>query len=110
MSLQWKGNALEKKVAKASARAIDETMALAVVEAKATVPRKTTLLQGSIKWRAAIIRLNRVIGQWGSFDVNYAIYVEKGTGRMAAQPYLFPAADREYPKLAARIRKNLKAL
>lgn len=42
--------------------------------------------------------------------VNYAVYVELGTSRMGAQPFLFPAADRHGPSFLAaltQIRDNL---
>lgn len=37
--------------------------------------------------------------------VRYAIYVEKGTRKMRAQPYLKPALDAERPKLISNLRK-----
>lgn len=36
---------------------------------------------------------------------HYAIYVEKGTRRTRAQPYLKPALDAERPKLISNLRK-----
>ena len=36
---------------------------------------------------------------------HYAIYVEKGTLKMRAQPYLKPALDAERPKLISNLRK-----
>ncbi len=36
---------------------------------------------------------------------HYAIYVEKGTRKMRAQPYLRPALDAERPKLISNLRK-----
>lgn len=36
---------------------------------------------------------------------HYAIYVEKGTRKMRAQPYLKPALDVERPKLISNLRK-----
>lgn len=36
---------------------------------------------------------------------HYAIYVEKGTRKMRAQPYLKPALDAERPKLISNLRK-----
>lgn len=35
----------------------------------------------------------------------YAIYVEKGTRKMRAQPFLQPALDTERPKLISNLRK-----
>ena len=36
---------------------------------------------------------------------HYALYVEKGTRKMRAQPYLKPALDAERPKLISNLRK-----
>ena len=36
---------------------------------------------------------------------HYAIYVEKGTRKMRAQPFLKPALDTERPKLISNLRK-----
>ena len=36
---------------------------------------------------------------------HYAIYVEKGTRKMRAQPFLQPALDTERPKLISNLRK-----
>ena len=36
---------------------------------------------------------------------HYAIYVEKGTRKMRAQPFLKPAIDAERPKLISNLRK-----
>lgn len=41
--------------------------------------------------------------------VNYAIYVEMGTSRMAAQPFLFPALDRHRGEFAAAVAAVGKA-
>lgn len=36
---------------------------------------------------------------------HYAVYVEKGTRKMRAQPFLKPAIDAECPKLISNLRK-----
>lgn len=36
---------------------------------------------------------------------HYALYVEKGTRKMMAQPFLKPAIDAERPKLISNLRK-----
>lgn len=112
MSFNWTGDALQARVITACKAGIDETMAACVSDAKQNYYEGhgliTTMLQGSIMLRPAEERAGAVVGQWGSFDVNYARYVEEGTGRMTGQGQLQGAADKEYPKLAARIRKRLR--
>lgn len=105
--LRWRGDEVRRAVMAAARGGIDETMARAVVEAKRRVPVLTGTLQGSLQMRPARERGGGVVGLWGSFSVQYAVYVEMGTGRMGARPYLRPAADQEYPGLAGRIQRRL---
>lgn len=50
---------------------------------------RTGRLRGSITWRLGVDELG-VYADIGS-NVEYAIYVESGTSRMAARPFLLPA-------------------
>ena len=107
--LTWNGDRLLEKARDAARLAIDETTAAAVSPAKDLVHVKTRILQGSIQFRPAVREGNRTVGRWGSFDVNYALWQEilpEPRGRA----YLRPAADTEYPKLAARIKARMKGI
>ncbi len=107
MTREWNGEALKKRLAEAARLAIDETTASCVAPAMGRVHVKTHILQGSIKFRPAAMEGDTIVGRWGSFDVNYALWQEilpEPRGRA----YLRPAADAEYPRLAARIRARLK--
>ncbi len=106
--LRWRGAQVKDKLLRAAKDGIDETTAESVTEAKRIVPVDTSTLQGSIRFDPAQIGRNKVVGEWGSFDVDYAIYVELGTYKMRAQPYLRPTADREYPKLKGRIARRFR--
>lgn len=127
--VDWRGKQVRRAVQRASKRAIDDTMSRAVSHAKENVPVVTATLQGSLRIEPAEIKGNVVSGRWGSFDVNYALAVEmgnrslvpaggdakrdkrSGTGRgirTGNTGFLRSAADREYPKLAGRIRKEFK--
>jgi HK97 gp10 family phage protein len=44
------------------------------------------------------------------YETNYAIYVEMGTSRMAAQPYLVPAAMLAEGKFKSNLKRSLGAL
>ena len=99
----WHGDAQKKRIAKAVKGAIDETTILCVGEAVRTVHKVTTVLQGSIDFIPAEEEPNGdIAGEWGSKDVNYAVYEE------ILHPYLRPAADKHYPGLTERIAKRLK--
>jgi len=130
----WHGRARKAELLAAVKGGIDETMAVAVGIAKAKVPVRTAILQGSIQMRPATIRGGIVTGLWGSFQVNYALYVHEGTRphiirprtkkalfwKGAAHPvklvhhpgtkpnrFLSEAADIAYPGLPGRVSKRL---
>ena len=46
----------------------------------------------------------RVLGRWGSFNVNYFIFLEIGARGRPGNFMLRRAADQEYPKLPERIK------
>jgi hypothetical protein len=103
--LTWNGDKIKAKLQEAQRLAIDETTGSCVEPAKNRVRVKTRILQGSIQFRPARREGSRTVGRWGSFDVNYALWQEIITFSHAGhQPYLRPAAEEEYPKLAARVR------
>lgn len=109
--LEWKGKQVMDKLTAATAKGVDQTTAACVVEAKTNheFVNRTSTLEGSIQMRPATIELTKVIGRWGSFSVHYAIFIEAGTSRHAPMPFLRPAADVEYPRLAERIKANMEA-
>ena len=61
-----------------------------VKNAKRIVPVDTHNLQDHIEGEVGL-ESGKVIGRVGT-DVDYGVYVEQGTSRMAAQPWLRPAA------------------
>lgn len=131
-SLRWNGDALTAKMRQAQKVGVNATMAEAVQQAKTNHAwnNQTGVLEGSIKI-AEFAREDAagVVGTWGSTDVRYALIHELGgvivpvrakalkipqpdgsfrfvkSVRIPARPYLRPAADAVYPKLAANIRK-----
>lgn len=107
MALIWKGADVTKKLKRCVKKGMNQTMADASEYAKNNHPwrNRTGTLEGSIRpvveareFRGAIV------GVWGSVDVNYALPLEVGTGRMPAMPYLRPAADATYKRLIPNIR------
>lgn len=107
MSLDWRGDELVSKIRKAQMAGVNATMAEASISAKNSHEWKnrTSDLEGSIGISKYARRTSTgAEGFWGSQSVKYAIFHELGTARMRARPYLRPAADRTYPKLAANIK------
>lgn len=117
MALKWEGDRLNKAMEKAQIKAVNATMAAAVIRAKKnhTWQNVTGILERSITIADFARSVDRgVRGIWGSLDVVYALIHElggqAGRGRkvtIPARPYLRPAADAEYPSLARNIKKAL---
>ena len=107
-----RGDELVTATEEAARLGIDETAAACVIGSKAIVPVVTTVLQGSIQMRPARVEKLEVIGEWGSYGVNYAIFVETlpAVNSTGQRPYLRPVADEEYPKLSDRIVKHYRRL
>lgn len=119
MSLKWEGDKVINKMDKCIIQGINQTMAKAVAHAKGKhsegahslgrFESQTAILEGSIRAVKAARKVGgEIIGLWGSVDVSYALVLELGGVNMPAFPYLRPAADAEYPKLADRIRRCFK--
>ena len=100
--LKWNGDEIISKFQKAQVAGIAEVATLAVGDAAADTPVKTGLAQGSVRAETPKVEDTRVSTVWGSFDVEYYIWLEL-RGNM-----LRNAADAHYPGLAAAIRKHLK--
>lgn len=134
--LNWKGDELKEKMNRVIPWAINSITSECVREAKSTVPKVTTVLQGSIQMRPAKKYGNVWAGLWGSFNCLYAIFVELGTKPhdifprtkkalfwegadhpvthvshpgTKAKPFLRPAADKLYPLLAEKIKEGMRA-
>jgi hypothetical protein len=132
---EWKGDEVLKTTLAAAKKGINATLVDCVTDSKALVPKKTTILQGSIQMRTAKEEVGELRGEFGSYNNNYAIHIEFGTkphiitskgpwplrnketgqvfGRIVfhpgsrARPFLRPSADRHFPTLAHRIAAYL---
>lgn len=127
MTVNWKGPAVISKMQRAQLSAVNTTMAAAVLHAKQNhgpgahstgrFETQTASLERSVRIVEAAKRILRgAKGTWGSTDTVYARRIELGfqgkdaKGRVVdspAFPFLIPAAQVEYPKLARRIRAAL---
>ena len=104
--MDWRGDRFSDRAYNASRTAIDQTTQSCVPLAKAETPVITGTAQGSIRTEdARIFRRQHIVeGRWGSFDVNYFIWLEIGGRGRTGIFMLRRAADREYPRLRDRIR------
>ncbi|KKM88479.1 hypothetical protein LCGC14_1258280 [marine sediment metagenome] len=136
VTLQWFGPQVAAKMVKAQIFGVNKTMSEAVEHAKRnhTWQNRSSHLEGSISIAEKAHRVgSEVRGLWGSKDIVYALIHELG-GKIVpkkapklkfqiggswvtvdevnipARPYLRPAADAAYPKLAANIRQGFATL
>ncbi|WP_339745567.1 hypothetical protein [uncultured Maricaulis sp.] len=135
--LEWFGEAVTATMRQAQIIGVNKTMAAATVRAKLNHDwqNQTGVLEGGIDITDyAQVEEGGVRGTWGVRDVVYARIHElggtikpkngaaltipqaDGSVRLVSQvtiparPYLRPAADEEYPKLAGNIRKAYERL
>ena len=71
--------------------------------ARKLVPVKTGYLQGTI-----YATVSDWVANVGA-DATYAYFIEMGTGRMRAQPYLYPAIQEYLPELERMILEAIDA-
>lgn len=102
--VSWRGPLVAARVRHAQIAGIDKTMGECIVEAKSLVHVDTATLQGSIRLEGARASGGGARGQWGSFDVNYALWQEVLPPHRGGKAYLRPSADHNYPHLAGHIR------
>jgi len=105
---EWYGKRVSKTVRAAQRKALVDTAAECVRKAVPRAPIKYGVLRRSIKVGDVIEDMVGIRVQWGSFDVNYALAQERGTGRRPGKFFLLSAADEEYPKIGERIKVNLR--
>ena len=111
MALRWRGKQVTRQVRRAQREAVDATMAAAVIDAKRSHPwqNRTGTAEGSIQVAERAREIpGGVRGVWGSLRVRYFRFLEFGTSVMEEMPTLRPAADRNYPDLAGRVRRLLR--
>ena len=95
--MEWYGDKVISNVKNSLPVAILKACVIVQGAAKPLTPLKTGNLRGSITYS-----ISGNEGRVGT-NVEYAPYVEMGTSKMAAQPYLRPAADNN----RARVAKEL---
>lgn len=104
--LKWYGDKILTDINHAVKKAMASVMSSCIGTAKAQHPPGviTTTFQGSIQQRPVIERDGKKVGFWGSFDVDYAIYLELGTVHIPEYAPLRNAADRHYPELQDKLK------
>lgn len=110
---------LPKSLDLASAEGIKEVAELIRDHAKAICPVDTGSLRASIRkqvYASPATHIHRVGVSAGGYKINpktgrrvdYASFVEFGTSRMRAQPYMRPAMERYKDKLPKIVKANIR--
>lgn len=115
LHLNWNGPAVSATVKKETRAAMDETLLAAVTAARSFVAIDTGALYADItvtsrpgQGRDQGGRYSSGMqGSFGAPNIPYAIWQEIGTAKMPAHPYLRPAAELEFPRLAGRLQRRL---
>lgn len=107
---EWRGAQVQSALDQAMQDAMDATAEAAKEAARERCPVDTGLLKSSIyaqvDARGGTARRTLTVGA----DAPYAVYVELGTDRAPAQPFLRPAIDAEAPKLTERLRAAARSI
>jgi HK97 gp10 family phage protein len=98
MGLQWFGNSALAFVRNEAAKRLDAAGAAVANRARQLAPVDTGKLRDSIHYHFNANTLTLTVYA----DVPYAAFVEFGTSRMAAQPYLRPALA-ELPRFLSTV-------
>jgi len=88
---------------------IDSAAKLVWDTAVTLVPVRTGRLKNSIRIEETGRPMERVVRAGGD-EAPYAPYVEYGTSRMAAQPFLCPSAEARGPEIEQLILEGMKRL
>ena len=92
----------QRKMSRIQELFLEEAGALVAGEAKTRTPVNTGRLRNSIEYR--VTEDDAIIGT----NVEYAPYVEYGTSRMRAQPYLRPALDENRRRINELLKDNIR--
>ena len=98
----WYGDVVEVAVKKESVKAINKAALLVERDAKILAPVDTGRLMNSITHDVNEADISARVGIPPRFDntsMMYGVYVELGTSKMAAQPYLRPALEKNVGKI-----------
>lgn len=104
---KWNGPKVVANVVNAAKEAIDETTAAAAEEAKSSHGYQTRsgVLEEETISEPAEVKGHRITGRFGTTQRRgfYGLFKEY------EEPFLRPAADREFPELAGRIAEKTDA-
>jgi len=104
MTFESNKNEVEKEIEKAIKRALEGVGSFLHAEASLRAPVDTGMLRSSINY--SVDEPEKTV-RYGT-NVEYAIYVEKGTYKQKAQPFLSPAANENIGEINKLIGELMK--
>lgn len=111
-TLNWNGDALIRRVRAAAVAGVNETVDAARDDARASHEwvNRTGQLEEEIVSEHADPAAPNPTARFGTTRRRgfYGLFHEEGTKHEYERPFLRPAADRDFPSLAARIRRRLR--
>jgi len=96
-SFKWDDSKLKREVANTVHQKIEKACLMVESDDKRICPVDTGRLRASLTHEIETA-VNEVVGRVGT-DVDYSIFVEYGTSRQSAQPYLRPALKKNIPAI-----------
>ena len=87
---------------------VNDGVEMMVETAKILVPVATGNLRDSIHYEGSFPDYSIVVDAQNEYGQYYGYFVEHGTSRQGAQPFLWPAINAVLPKLVYRIRRHVK--
>lgn len=102
--LRNKLQALPEDMRKSFRKSLRESAMAVRKDARRLVPEDTRALRKSIKFKIARDGLSAVVRP----TLYYGTFVEHGTKKMQAQPFMRPAAELERPRFPGRISADLR--
>ena len=106
MGVKWYGERVINQVDTKIQAAIMKCVLIVEADAKRNCPVDTGRLRASISHEVIKIADDVYQGRVGT-NVHYAPHVELGTNKMAAQPYLRPALEKNRAKIETILRAAL---
>ena len=95
--IEWHGNEVERAVRSAAVKAITKAALIVERDAKILCPVDTGRLRTSITHDVNEGEISARVGippRHDDHSMMYGVYVEMGTSKMRAQPYLRPALEK----------------
>ena len=86
---------------------VNDGVEMMVETARILVPVATGNLRDSIHYEGSFPNYSIVVDAQNEYGQYYGYYVEWGTSKMGAQPFLWPAINAVLPKLVYRIRRHV---